>query len=316
MVHPVGPAQLVLTAAVARRYYLDNRSKLEIANELGLSRFKVARLLESARASGLVRIEIGLPGVLDVELSGRVQDTFGTTHAVVIDAPDDDDPALRTELGRAAAQLLQEIVTTDDVLGLTWARSVCAMAAELTRLPAVPVVQLTGALTRTDVDESSVELVRRVARVSNGPAHYFYAPMIVSDAATAHALRHQPEVASCFGRFGGVTVAVVGIGAWAPGQSTVFDALGAAERADLAARGVCAEVAGAVLDGDGKLLDTSLAERLIGVTGAQLQHVPLVVGVPYGRAKAVAVRASLRSGIVDALVTHSSLALELLALGP
>ena len=33
-----GPAQLVLMAAVARRYYLDNRSKVEIAEEFALSR--------------------------------------------------------------------------------------------------------------------------------------------------------------------------------------------------------------------------------------------------------------------------------------
>ena len=65
-----GPAHLVLTASVARRYYLDGRSKVEIAEEFALSRFKVARLLEDARSSGLVRIEIGHPGVVDVELSG------------------------------------------------------------------------------------------------------------------------------------------------------------------------------------------------------------------------------------------------------
>ena len=41
----------------ARRYYLDERSKVEIAEELGVSRFKIARLLEVARDSGLVRIE-------------------------------------------------------------------------------------------------------------------------------------------------------------------------------------------------------------------------------------------------------------------
>ena len=57
--HPRGPAQLVLTASVARRYYLDGRSKVEIAEEFALSRFKVARLLDDARSSGLVRIEIG-----------------------------------------------------------------------------------------------------------------------------------------------------------------------------------------------------------------------------------------------------------------
>ena len=80
-----GPAQLVLTASVARRYYLDGRSKVEIAEEFNLSRFKVARLLDDARSSGLVRIEIGHPGVVDVELSARLMDALGLTHCVVTD---------------------------------------------------------------------------------------------------------------------------------------------------------------------------------------------------------------------------------------
>ncbi len=39
-----GPAALVVAATVARRYYLDGLSKSDIAGELNLSRFKVARL--------------------------------------------------------------------------------------------------------------------------------------------------------------------------------------------------------------------------------------------------------------------------------
>src|SRR4028118_1675276 len=72
-----GPAQVVLTASVARRYYLDGRSKVEIADEFGLSRFKVARLLDAARASGLVRIEIRHQGGIDVALSARLGGRFG-----------------------------------------------------------------------------------------------------------------------------------------------------------------------------------------------------------------------------------------------
>lgn len=315
MIEPVppGPAQLLLTASVARRYYLDGRSKVEIADELGLSRFKVARLLDSARASGLVRIEIGYPGVIDVELSGRLQDAFGLRHAVVVDAADDDEPALRTQLGKAAAELLQEVLSVEDVLGLTWARSVAAMAMELTWLPRVPVVQLTGALTGADVDENSVELVRRVAKVAGGPAYFFYAPMVVADPATAHALRQQPEVANAFAQFASVTTAVAGIGMWAPGQSTVYRTASESDRAEISAQGICAEIAAVFLDADGALVPTRLAERVIGADGAALQHVPHLIGICYGRSKAPAVRAALRSGIVDSLVTHSSLAVGLLA---
>src|SRR6478672_5797375 len=155
--HPRGPAQLVLTASVARRYYLDGRSKVEIAEEFALSRFKVARLLDDARSSGLVRIEIGHPGVVDVELSARLMEALRFTHCVVTDTPDDHPATLREHLGPAAAELLTEIVTPEDVLGLSWARSVSAMAGELRVLAPVPVVQLTGPPVRPGLQNSSSE---------------------------------------------------------------------------------------------------------------------------------------------------------------
>src|SRR4051794_17711691 len=122
-----GPAQLVLTASIARRYYMDGRSKVEIADEFQLSRFKVARLLDLARSTGMVRIEIGHPGGIDLDLSAWLQEKLGLRRAIVLDTPEEDPAALRGQLGKAAADLLSEIVTADDVLGLAWARAVTAM---------------------------------------------------------------------------------------------------------------------------------------------------------------------------------------------
>jgi DNA-binding transcriptional regulator LsrR (DeoR family) len=311
-----GPAQLVLTASVARRYYIDGKSKIEIADEFGLSRFKVARLLEAARSSGLVRIEIGYPGVVEVDLSRRLQEAFELQHAIVIvDTPDEDDVSLRRHLGNAAAELLSEIITAEDVLGLAWARTVSAMATALTQLPAVPVVQLTGALSRPDGDDSSVDVVREVARISGGPAYYFHAPFVVPDAATARTLRKQPEVARAFAQFGAVTKAVAGIGRWEAGRSTLYDAAQEKERRLLRREGVCAEISGVFLDADGAPLQTPLNDRMIGVSAAQMRAIPEVIGIPYDRAKAPAVLAALRSRLVNGLVTHSTLAHALLTGG-
>jgi DNA-binding transcriptional regulator LsrR (DeoR family) len=307
-----GPAELVLTACVARRYYLDGRTKVEIADELRLSRFKVARLLETARSSGLVRIEIGYPGSVDVDLSARVQEAFGLQHAVVVDTVDDHPASLRALVGRAAAELLTEIVTSDDVLGLGWARSLIAMRASLIRLAPCSVVQLTGALNRPDVDDSSIELVRDVARIARGPASYFYAPMIVPDATTATALRRQPEVARAMAQFGSVTKAVVGVGGWSPPASTVHDALTQAERQALARHDVHADVSGVFLDANGKAINAPLTERIIGVRADQLHRIPEVLAIAYGPEKASATRAAMRGGYVTGLVTHTSFAQALL----
>jgi len=180
-----------------------------------MSRFKVARLLETARDSGLVHIEIADPDMIDVDLSTRLQDAYDLHHAVVVDTPDENPTTLRERLGNAAAELLSEIVTPDDVLGLAWSRSVSAMTNALNRLPAISVVQLTGALVQPDTADSSVDVVRQAARISGGAAHFFYAPTVVGDPATARALHKQPEVARTFGRIGSVTKAVVGVGLWA-----------------------------------------------------------------------------------------------------
>ncbi|HTF48463.1 MAG TPA: sugar-binding domain-containing protein [Pseudonocardia sp.] len=307
-----GPAQLVLTASIARRYYLDGRSKIEIAEEFALSRFKVARLLDDARNSGLVRIEIGFPGTVDVELSARLMDALRLRHCVVTDTPDDHPASLREHLGSAAADLLSEVITGEDVLGLSWARSVSAMVSALRRLPPVPVIQLTGALARPDVDDSSIELVRDVARISGGPAYFFYAPLAVPDATTARVLRGQPEVAQAFARIGSVTRAVVGVGAWEPEQSTVFDATGEAERQELAQQGVIADVSGTLVDVHGEVVRAGLTDRTIAITAEQMRAIPEVIGIVYGLPKARAVLASVRAGLVNSLVTHSTLATALI----
>ena len=59
-------------------------------------------MLDDARASGLVRIEIGHPGVIDIELSGRLIEVLGLQHCVVTDTPDEHPAAIREHLGLAA----------------------------------------------------------------------------------------------------------------------------------------------------------------------------------------------------------------------
>jgi DNA-binding transcriptional regulator LsrR (DeoR family) len=303
-----GPAQLVLTASIARRYYVDGRSKVEIADEFRLSRFKVARLLDLARSSGMVRIEIGYPGGIDLDLSARLQEKFELRRAIVVDTPEEDPAALRLQLGRAAADLLTEIVTTDDVLGLAWARAVTAMTNALSTLAQVPVVQLTGALTRPDVDANSVELVRNVAKLTGGPAYLFYAPLVVPDAAAARILRQQPEVADAVAHFAAVTKAVVGLGRWLPGQSTLYDAMDDKAREQLGRRGVVADISGVFVSTDGEPVQSRVTDRVIAITAGQMRAIDEVIAIPYGMPKLPAVQAAVRSGLVNGLVTHAPLA--------
>src|ERR1700748_434654 len=237
------PPEVVLAARVARQFCLEGVSKVDIADRLGISRFRVARLLDSARESGLVRIEIGLPGgALEAGLSAELCSAFGLRHAFVFNFPEDESP-LRQRLGEAAGQVLMDLITPGDVLGLTWSRTLSGLTAALTQLPPCPIVQLTGAVPPPD-GRDLLELVKSVARIGGGPAHVFYAPMLLDDAQTAAAIRRQGDIAEAFALLPSVTIAVVAIGVWAPGLSTIYDAITPAERDALAELGGRAALAG------------------------------------------------------------------------
>src|SRR6202012_5183030 len=93
------PSEVVLAARVARQFYLEGVSNVDIADRLGISRFRVARLLDPARESGLVRIEIGFPGgALAAGLSAERCSVFGRQQAFVFNFPSDGSP-LRQRLG-------------------------------------------------------------------------------------------------------------------------------------------------------------------------------------------------------------------------
>lgn len=310
----LGPAELVQLTTVARMFHLDGRTKVQIADELGVSRFKVARLLERAHAEGLVKIEIGRPAEIDTELSAAVRTRLGYQHALVADIRDDDPLVLRHEISRLAAEHLGEVVEDGDVVGVAWGRSLQDMTAQLPGLPSCTAVQLCGALPRDDVYASSVDITRRVAEASGGSAVTFYAPLLVPDADAATALRREPQIAEALRHYRKLSVAVVPVGSWAPGLSTVYDALTEKERRVLRREGTVAETCGILLADDGSPVRPGVCDRVIGIDVADLRRIRTVVTLAYGEEKAHAVRVTRRGGIGTTLVTHAALAERLLTM--
>lgn len=300
---------MVRLAAIARRFYLDGRSKVDIAEEFGLSRFKVARALDTARELDIVHIDVRLPERIDAELSERVRTTYGLRRAIVVEASADP-LQTRLDLGSAAARLLPEIVRPGEVLGLAWSRALQIMGANLRHLPECTVVQLNGVLSEYAGGGGSVETVRRAAALAGGRAYSIYAPLILSDAATAATLRVDPGIAAAFARFEQLTTTVVAIGGWNEQESTVYDTLDPDSRSRYRSLGVTAEISAQLFADDGSQVHTDLDERVISVRAEQLRRVPEVVAVAGagGAGKARAIRAALRSGLLSTLVTDTEMA--------
>lgn len=304
-----GPLHLVQLAQVVERYYRDGETKSAIAGDLGLSRFKVARLLDEAVARGLVRIEITLPeSALDLPLSDALRRRYGLRQAIVTVSRGLPPDLRRRELGAMAGSVLAESVDEDSIVGIAWGRSLDRMAATLPPLPGCAVVQVIGGVSGVGISLNSYDLVRRVAARSGGDAFAFHAPLVAPDATTARSLKRDPEVARALEQFERLTCAVVAIGSWEPMESMMAESFGPQLRADIAALGVVADIGASMIDRDGRTVRTPIDERRVAISGTQLRAVPEIIAVAGGIEKTEAIRAALVGGWVTTLVTDAGVA--------
>src|SRR5271166_1978072 len=85
---PRRPLHRVQSASAARRYFIARQTKSQIAEELGISRFKVARLIDAAIEEGIIQFVISEPGDLNTELGDALRRSFGLKVALVLEGRD------------------------------------------------------------------------------------------------------------------------------------------------------------------------------------------------------------------------------------
>ena len=308
------PLQRIQATLVARRYFIDRQTKIQIAEELAISRFKVARLIDAAVEEGLLRFVITEPDDLDTNLSEEVRKRFGLKSALVLSGPDLPTNVLTEPLGRVAGQLLEEMLLDGQVLAVAWGRTLSATARALTRLPRVDVVQAAGTMSVLDHSQSPVELVHQFAQLGGGQAYPLYVPMWVEDATLVERLRSEAEVARVIDRFDRLDVLVSGIGGWDPPQSCLCAAFPPAWREQVRGAGVCADLCATLLDENGTVVPSPLDHNGLGIEAAQLRKIPDIIGIGGGTEKRRAIAAVLRGRWIHHLVTDAGVARWLLTL--
>ena len=312
----VEPLRSLKLAHIAKRYYEENKSKVEIAEEFGISRFRVARLIDDALAEGIVRIEIRTPTSIDADLSLELEGRFRLERAVVVTAAEfSDDKGVRLAVAKVAAALVAEILTSDDVVGVGWGRTLHDLVSELPPLPPCTAVQVVGGMPEVELWMNSVDLVRRFSERAKGPMHTFLLPYLVNDDLVGAGLQSDPSFVAAKKLFGSLTVVVAGVGSWDPPRSGLFDLLTPTERYEIHGMGVVADMFGTLINGSGNIVPSPLEARSTGITADDLGLAPSLIAVAAGVDKAKALGAALRSGLISSVVTDSGVASALLGDG-
>ena len=298
-------------------YYEEGMTQEEIARTLGISRGSVVAMLQEARENGTVSISVAPQHLRNVSLARDIMKHYSVGECLVIPGGGGRVPE-HERVGRAAARLLVERLRPDDVLGVSWGRTVLALSQAMQPkvLPGVSVVQITGSAIGTY--RFSAELcASNIANRIGGRCVYLHAPGIVSNRGMKRMLMKEPTLIEQFRIMSTCNKIIFGVGSVAA-SSTAFDTgfLSPEEAAPYLARGAVAVLAGRFVDAQGRAVAGALDGRMIGMTVQDIVKIPERICVAAGQDKADAIRALLVGGYVTTLVTDEATARNVLSASP
>lgn len=316
--------QSVLVKA-ATLYYLEGKSQAEVADEIGVSRSNVSRVLAAAREQGIVDIRINDPfgraGELEYKLMGR----FNLAECRVANTgPLVTGPLLNnlTRVGELGAEWLMQNLPSHGGLALSWGSAVQAVVDRLVPDPthnSLEVLPLIGGLSIVDSARDGNVLVRSLALKLGTTHRPLHAPAIVESMATRDAFLAEPSISSVLTEASKAQLAIVGIGSVGSGVSQAIlkaMSLSPKELARFHRAGSVGDCCTRYFDADGSPVDSVVSDRVVGIDLQALRRIPTIVGVAVGAAKAPGVHGALMGGLLDVLIIDSLLAEALLAMSP
>ncbi|HXE25200.1 MAG TPA: sugar-binding transcriptional regulator [Roseiarcus sp.] len=303
-----------LRQRAAWMYFVEEMTQSAIAEALGVGRVTVVRMLAEAKALGEVRIALSRG---DAELGGleaALCKLHGFSEAIV--APLSSDSADPTApIAAALGDHVSAMLGNDMKIGLGWGRTLNRSLEYLSErsLKGLSVVSLIGGVTHF-VHDNPAEFPSAFARAFAADCYLIPSPALVDSPATKAALIERCGLKSVYDFADGLDAVVVSVGSLGPEASIArFALISDADRKALREYGGVGELLCNVFDGEGRIVDHPLNQRVMSVPLEAARAAPIRVLAAGGAHKLAAIRGALKLLKPTTFVTDAATARRLTA---
>lgn len=291
-----------LMVQVARMAWIEERTQTEIANETGLNRWQVSRLMQEARDQGVLRIDIVAPDDRQPDLEAELISRYDLREAVVTSSGND-------AVSQAAARYLTALRPSPGLLGVSWGRTMAQVAHWLPVgwADGVRVVQVNGTVAPKPQTIGHEDVAASFARKSSGQMVPLPVPAIVGRAETRAVLEEDRIVADVLALAATAPVLCFSLGALSDDSALLHSGnVTSAEVERLRASGAVGDVLGRFVTQEGRIADPELDARTIGLSLDKLAAHERRIAIASGADKHLIIRAALRAKLANILITDAA----------
>lgn len=296
-------------------YYNQGLTQKDVAEQLGISRTTVIRLLDEAMRRAEVQIWI-TEGIDDcVELAIKLERTFGLDEAIVVPEPANGDVnAQAKSVGLALGQFLTEAIPDNYTIGVGWGRTMTASLASFrpTRRDNCKVVSLLGGIVAVH-QTNPIDYTWRLASQLGAECYMFLAPLLVDSVETKRNLIEKCGLEAIYRLAENLDLAIVSCGDIGPHSTSLSEGfISKRELEELIEMGCVCDTMFNFLDADGNSVDHPINKRVMSVDLDTLKKAKHIVISSGGAHRARAISATIKRIGCNTLITDESAAKALL----
>lgn len=291
-----------LMIKIAWYYYMENLTQQAIADQLGISRMRVIKLLDKARQTGIVQFRISSSFDRRHSLETKLMERYNLKDCYIVPT-NPDASGVNDTIAKAASIYISNHITDNCYInfgyGDTSTKTIEYLAKNLET--SASFVSLTGGV--------GYYLPNSESNIFNAKLYLIPAPLIMSSKEMAEALKNENSVREVSNMIQLASMTIIGIGAMDSDATIVKSSnLSHNDFLLLNMKGAVGDIICHFIDKDGNVVDTDIDSRLVSVSLDTLNQLENVIGVAAGKHKVSAITSALKGGYLDILITDESTA--------
>lgn len=306
--------QIKQAVQVSKLYYLDGATQAEIGKKLNLSRPTISRLLQFAREKNIVKISINDPLSNIEDLQHQLKEKYQLKD-VIISTPESNETAeILSSLGKATARYLDKKVKDNDVIGVSWGRTLVSVARQL--IPNdrknVQVIYLKGTVANSTHNNYVVEVTKCFNKCYHTQAQILPLPLIFENKQIKEMVIKDKFINEILDTGKRTSVALFTVETTEQ-DATLFE-LGYFNDQQIKTlqEKAAGDLVSRFIDERGKIVDDQLNDRTVAIALDDLKQARESVLIAGGMNKLKAIKAALAGKYANVLVTDSLVAQHLL----
>jgi len=296
---------------VAYYYYKLDMTQDDIAKKMSMSRQRVNRILKKCLEMGIVKIVIQDYEHQYVELEVQLENQLGLNEIIIVG---NTEAEANESIGAAASSYLERVIKDNDIIGFSRGRALSSLVNNLQPIDRenLTVTQLVGGLNAEEAHVNSDYIVRHSSEVLNAKPYFMYAPIILENKQLRDSLMKEGFFSRVYDMMKACTIALVGIGDMSSKSAFVHEKyISAAENKILQSKKAVGEICTHYYDINGKIIDSSLNDRVFAIDLESFRKIPLRIGVASGPEKLSAIIGAGRGSLINVLITDLDTANQL-----